>query len=510
MRYVEGTSAGQVDELVGAVRLINASLPRDFQLTVDSTPVTAAADAAGTSSETLAAGQILVEFDRREDWEISYDPAANPVGAALWWGRGGAAITARVYVDDTRVYAPQRQGTLVHELIHALGRDHPDRARFPDSIMNIPSMAADAYVLYPLDREALLAVYGTLSPGATPGEIATDLGPWDDESIHLRGDLGDLAFGASLRNGLAQPWAAVPRPGIDLADNDALTGSATWTGRLLGLTPTADSVAAAAGLTIDLASLRGTLDFTEPGILGRRARPRRQRRHLARRRPQLHHQRARQPVRAHRRRRGPHHRRLLGRLPRGHGRHTHPRRPPRRLRRHALTERRKSTTMFDQLDDQRRFAALAEMGDIAAAAERLGITRNALSKTLARLEECCGIPLFERFPEGRVSLTPLGGEVLEDVRQILQRTEVLQEKISAARSAATQDEAAGVKFSLRISASDNDRLDALLALLAKTQVDGFGLKVSKNGWFVRTMREGMDRDEAALRALCKGEAAEKT
>ena len=135
--------------------------------------------------------------------------------------------------------------------------------------------------------------------------------------------------------------------------------------------------------------------------------------------------------------------------------------------------------MFDQLDDQRRFAALAEMGDIGAAAERLGITRNALSKTLARLEECCGIPLFERLPEGRVSLTPLGGEALEDVRQILQRTEGLQEKISAARSAATQDEAAGVKFSLRISASDNDRLDALLALLARTEVDGFGLKVSQ-------------------------------
>ena len=79
-----------------------------------------------------------------------------------------------------------------------------------------------------------------------------------------------------------------------------------------------------------------------------------------------------------------------------------------------------------------------------------------------------------------------------------------------ARGAATQDEAAGVKFSLRIPAPDNERLDALLALLAKTQVDGFGLKVSKNGWFVRAMREGMDRDEAALRDLCKGEAAEKT
>ena len=166
--------------------------------------------------------------------------------------------------------------------------------------------------------------------------------------------------------------------------------------------------------------------------------------------------------------------------------------------------------MFDQLDDWRRLSALAEIGDMATAAERLGITRNALAEAIIRLEESCGVPLFERLPEGRVSPTPLGGEVLEDIKQMLQQSEVLQKKVNLARSAAAQDEAAGVKFSMRIPAPDNDRLDALLALLAKTQVDGFGLKVSKNGWFVRTMREGMDRDEAALRDLCKGEAAEKT
>ena len=70
--------------------------------------------------------------------------------------------------------------TLVHELGHALGRFHPDPARFPGTVMNSMVMAVEGYVLHPLDREALLAVYGTLSPGATPGEIATDLGPWDD------------------------------------------------------------------------------------------------------------------------------------------------------------------------------------------------------------------------------------------------------------------------------------------------------------------------------------------
>ena len=70
VRFVEGTTAEQIDEIVRAVQLLNANLPRDFQLSVDSTPVSAAGDAAGISTTTLAQGQILVEYDRREDWEL--------------------------------------------------------------------------------------------------------------------------------------------------------------------------------------------------------------------------------------------------------------------------------------------------------------------------------------------------------------------------------------------------------------------------------------------------------
>ena len=161
--------------------------------------------------------------------------------------------------------------------------------------------------------------------------------------------------------------------------------------------------------------------------------------------------------------------------------------------------------MHDRLADQRRFAALAEMGVMAAAAERLGITQNALSKAIIRLEESCGVPLFERLPEGRVRLTPLGAEVLEDVKQILQRTGVLEEKISVARSAATPDEAAKaeVKFSLRIPMEDNRSLDELLAALATEEVGGFGMQVSKNRWMLAALREKMERDRAALRERLK-------
>ena len=271
VRYVEGTTVEQIDEIVRAVQLLNANLPSDFQLALASTPVDAATDADAVDANTLPSHRILVEYDRREDWETSYE--GEPDGVALVADVGGTIVAARVWVDHTR--SNNTMETLVHELIHTLGRLHPDPARFPDTIMKPTGGGVAGYVLHPLDQEALLAVYGTLQAGDTPANIATDLGPWDDESTHLRGDLASLAFGAALRNGLVRPWAAGPRPGADLADNAELTGSASWVGRLLGLTPTGEAVAGGAEMTVDLAGLGGDLDFTEleswagaPGLAG--------------------------------------------------------------------------------------------------------------------------------------------------------------------------------------------------------------------------------------------------
>ena len=258
VRYVEGTSDDDLDELVFAVQLINRNLPAAFQLTIDSRPVSAADDAAGVNQNILPAGQILVEFAERDQWETVV--AGTPAGVAkTWYGANGEIETARVWVTPDRYH----MAVTVHELLHALGRAHPDPARFPDTIMLTPPHRAEGYVLQQLDREALLAVHGTLEAGDTPADIATKLGPWENESLHVRGDLGDLSFGVARRNGLSRPWATGPRPGIDLADNPRLSGSASWAGRLLGLTPGGDSVGGAAGMSIDLERLRGELDFTE-------------------------------------------------------------------------------------------------------------------------------------------------------------------------------------------------------------------------------------------------------
>ena len=48
------------------------------------------------------------------------------------------------------------------------------------------------HILHPLDREALLAVYGELEPGTTPSDIAEELGDWSDADAH-RGGLTEAA-----------------------------------------------------------------------------------------------------------------------------------------------------------------------------------------------------------------------------------------------------------------------------------------------------------------------------
>lgn len=135
-------------------------------------------------------------------------------------------------------------------------------------------------MIYPLDRDSFRALYGVLEPGMSPGEIYAALGDWMDSTIHIRGELampgGDLSFGASGRNGFMDAWArGGAAPGTDLADNAALSGTAAWNGRLLGLNDEFGSVAGAATLLVDLATFAGDMAFTgleswtaDPGAIG--------------------------------------------------------------------------------------------------------------------------------------------------------------------------------------------------------------------------------------------------
>ena len=182
---------------------------------------------------------------------------------------------ARIWIDPDRGGELDREqntiGYIVHELLHTMGfLAHPNDlvSALSYNLQIVDYGGNPAHFLYPLDREALLAAYTRLSPNVDAGDIATDLGPWEDTSLHVMGvaDLPnnrhDVAFGAAARNGFVQPWAQGPIPGSDLADNTQLSGTASWDGRMLGLTPQEETVAGAADLSVHLTSMTGGMSFT--------------------------------------------------------------------------------------------------------------------------------------------------------------------------------------------------------------------------------------------------------
>ena len=272
IRVAEGTPAALIDETVRVVQAINAALPREWQLRFGADPMPTVAPAP-------ADGEILVAFAPQADWSTDAIPpmdedlglavpryAILPTGNPLMPWRI-EIVAGRVWVDPSQTEGLERLGVIAHELIHLLGRNHVDPDRFPETLMVAGgSKQLSEHILHSLDREALHAVYGRLAAGTTPDRIADELGPWSDTSMHVAGrfeiDDGAIAFGAALRNGLAQPWAVGPTPNSNLGENTALLGSVRWSGRLLGLSPHAETVAGTAELTVDMPTLSGSLDFS--------------------------------------------------------------------------------------------------------------------------------------------------------------------------------------------------------------------------------------------------------
>ena len=291
VRLVEGTEPRYAALAREAVRIVNAALPYGKRLWFDARRVSAPSDALDVTE-----GEIVIQFAPQQEWPYRFDVyplgVAFPVNASRYvearqryevvYGQSGHVLVNTAHIDDTWADATVLN-VIVHELIHALGfQYHTDPARFPGATLNpVASGNPPAHILALVDRDALLAAYGRFKPGTLPEDMsAEDLGPWEEETFHLRGHLdiagasGGVSFGVGLRNGLAQPWASGPTPGTDLSDNRALSGRATWTGALLGVSrPDAHTVAGDARLGIELDTLDGQVDFTNLERWGPKAAP---------------------------------------------------------------------------------------------------------------------------------------------------------------------------------------------------------------------------------------------
>lgn len=70
------------------------------------------------------------------------------------------------------------------------------------------------------------------------------------------------------------------------------------------------------------------------------------------------------------------------------------------------------------LNHLRSFAAVAQLGHLTRAAEKLHLSQPALSSHIKTLEEQFGVMLFERTPSG-MAITPAGRRLLTEVEEIL-------------------------------------------------------------------------------------------
>lgn len=259
--------------VLAAVRLVNAALPESTKISVGAPlPGFSLRNTVDNRGAYFTSGQ---ELDNTIHIEFVPDGAFydGNAGATSWanYPRGGAAIEnsyiqfnkgANVYRDST---IRRSVILLAHEIIHSLGFDGHPSPNF-DTILEstsgiyalIQGTKQPRSLLYPIDREALRVMYSRLGNGLRP----ESLGLWTSSSMHIHGNGPHTGFGVALRNGYAEPYAYGYLPGIDLAQNRALFGSVSWIGALLGLTPTAASVAGDAEIGVNLRTLTGRADIT--------------------------------------------------------------------------------------------------------------------------------------------------------------------------------------------------------------------------------------------------------
>ena len=246
-------TAADANLLKRAVQLVNTALPLEWRLRMPrGIPIPA------PLPETQEG--IYVEFMPQSEYD-SEEPTSLGYAETAWLPDGSIPY-ATIKINKAYRGGGERQAIVVlaHELIHALGIGHvPLEFRTvmaPDIDMSAEDMPLS--ILYPIDRQALRALYGRMNNG----DSVTAFGAWGDTTTHLVGSSDQAAFGVAWRNGYGEPWAHGYLPDSDLADNAALTGTATWEGLLLGFTPDAKPVAGDAELGVNLDDLTGEAGFT--------------------------------------------------------------------------------------------------------------------------------------------------------------------------------------------------------------------------------------------------------
>lgn len=272
VRVIGQASSADMEMVAATVRLVNAALPEEAKMPMRSPlPGLSLHDTIGSNGRRYVSGReidntIHIEFIPQGEF-YSHAPATA-------WShfRDGIENSYIQFSQGSNIYQDadhrRRVILLAHEIMHALGIYGYDHVS--PSFDTIMEGTGDVYdlnqgiqqprsLLYPVDREALRALYSRLDNGDDP----TDFGPWSRTSLHIVGNASHANFGVALRNGYAEPWVYGYRPATDLARNRSLSGTATWVGSLLGLTPQASAVTGDAMIGVNLSTMAGRADFSE-------------------------------------------------------------------------------------------------------------------------------------------------------------------------------------------------------------------------------------------------------
>ena len=276
----ETTSDRYVHDIIRTVQLINTVLPYDKRITISPERGFHPPDY-HEIDHYIPTGHIYVGIMPQQQWPAQERPPVRVAGAETTISSSTFdGVASYIWVNSSIVGPPGAiRKVLGHELMHALGFYEHIEPRDYRSLINTEYTNFHLNSDIPkIDKDVLYALYARHYDGTSFIQYDPNrLGPWTDVSFHLRGDMEDVSFGASSRNGLIQPWAFGSSPAMNLSDNQALSGSVSWSGRLLGFTSESESLAGAADLSINLATLRGRIDFTNlehwgvhaaPGAIG--------------------------------------------------------------------------------------------------------------------------------------------------------------------------------------------------------------------------------------------------
>lgn len=141
--------------------------------------------------------------------------------------------------------------------------------------------------------------------------------------------------------------------------------------------------------------------------------------------------------------------------------------------------------MLDRFEDLRTFVTLAQAGGFAAAADRLGIVKSAVSRRIRELEERLDVRLVHRTTR-QISLTDAGRAYYERAAEILASLESLDD---AARSDSQKP-----KGKLRISAPVSFSIHCLAATIVRfqTRYPAIQVEVDTSDRFVDIVQDGFD------------------